>query len=79
MADILEYLKQHGETMDADIARAMNIPLEKVRGRLLELSQSGDVMLCHTTRFHASVRTEGWSCRPCGIVMPRTAGRKPGS
>ena len=79
MGDILEYLKQNGETMDSDIARAMKIPLEKVRGRLLELSKSGDVMLCHTTRYQASVRIEGFSCRPCGVVMPRSAGRKPGS
>jgi predicted ArsR family transcriptional regulator len=44
MKEILEYLKTHGERLDAEIAQAVGISLAKVRIQLLELAAKGEVM-----------------------------------
>jgi len=77
LESILEYLKLHGEQLDADIAEALRLPLAKVRDQLQYLSAKGDVMSCFVTRFKGGRRIEGWACRPAGFVPPAAPGRKP--
>ncbi len=74
---ILQYLKAHGEQLDADIAKALKLPLERVRTELQGLSARGEVMTCHVTRFHGKRRIEGWACRVAGYTPPISPGRKP--
>lgn len=78
MEKILQYLKLNGEQLDADIAKALGLPLERVRTELRGLSAKGDVMMCFVTRFHGQKKTEGWSCRVAGFPPPPAPGRKPG-
>ena len=77
MEKILQHLKLHGEQLDADIANALNLPLERVRNELRHLSARGDVMTCFVTRFLAGSKVEGWSCRVAGFTPPASPGRKP--
>ena len=77
METILQHLKLHGEQLDADIARALRLPLERVRSELQELTAKGEVMTCFVTRFHGGTRIEGWSCRVAGFTPPVSPGRKP--
>src|SRR5262249_2658296 len=75
---ILQYLRENGEQFDADIAKALGMPLERVRTELKSLSAKGDVMTCHVTRFRGQGKIEGWSCRVAGFTPPISPGRKPG-
>jgi len=77
MDKILQYLKLHGEQLDADIAKALGLPLKRVRTGLQGLSARGDVMTCFVTRFHGQRKTEGMSCRAAGFTPPLAPGRKP--
>ncbi len=77
MEKILQYLKLNGEQLDADIAKALGLPLERVRTELQDLSARGDVMMCFVTRFRGQKKTEGWSCRVAGFTPPLAPGRKP--
>jgi len=74
---ILQYLKLHGEQLDADLATALQLPLERVRAELHELSAKGDVMTCFVTRFRGGKKIEGWSSRVAGFTPPASPGRKP--
>jgi len=74
---ILQYLKLHGEQLDADIAKALRLPLEQVRSELQDLSVRGDVMTCLVTRFRGGSRIEGWSYRVAGFTPRVSPGRKP--
>ena len=77
METILQYLKLNGEQLDADIAKALRLPLERVRTELQDLSAKGEVMTCFVTRFQGGRRIEGWSCRVAGFTPPVSPGRKP--
>ena len=77
--DIVEYLKQNGEQLDVDLARALGVSLDRIRTTLKGLSARGDVMICHVTRFQGTKKIEGWSCRIAGFIPPRSPGKKPGS
>ena len=77
METILQYLKVHGEQLDADIAAALRLPLERVRTELQDLSAKGDVMTCFVTRFRGGRKIEGWSSRAAGFIPPVSPGRKP--
>jgi DNA-binding Lrp family transcriptional regulator len=77
MEAILQYLKNHGEQLDNEIARATGISLATVRSRLSELAIKGEVMTCHSIRFEKGRKIEGMSCRLVGYVPPATPGRKP--
>jgi DNA-binding MarR family transcriptional regulator len=79
LPDILLYLKQNGEQLDSDLARTFGWTLERTRTALKRLSDSGDVMICHVTRFEDEKKIEGWSCRVAGFIPPRSPGRKPAS
>jgi hypothetical protein len=75
--EIINYLQQRGERLDTEIAAAIGIPLDYVRLYLSELSKSGDVILCHTTRFIDGVKSEGTLCRMAGFTPTAAPGRKP--
>lgn len=77
MKEILQYLKNHGEQFDNDIARATGIPLANVRAHLSELAIKGEVMTCHSIRFEKGRKVEGMSCRLVGYIPPAAPGRKP--
>lgn len=76
MQDILQYLKDHGERLDADIAAGTGISLENVRQRLTELSAKGEVIMCRTTRYNEGKKVEGMLCRVAGYIPPASPGRK---
>ena len=76
MKEILQYLKQHGEQLDTDIAVAIGIPLANVHLHLSELAAKGEIMACHSTRFEKGKKIEGISCRLAGYIPPATPGRK---
>ncbi len=78
MQDILQYLKDHGERLDSEIAAETGIALEKVCVTLSELSAKGEVIMCRTTRFSDSgKKIEGMLCRVAGYVPHASPGRKP--
>ena len=76
MQEILQYLREHGEGLDSEIAAETGIPLEVVCRYLAELSARGDVIMCRTTRFTEDTRIEGMLCRVAGYVPPKSPGRK---
>lgn len=77
MKEILEYLKTHGERLDAEIAQAVGISLAKVRIQLLDLAAKGEVMSYQSTKFENGKKIEGIRCRLAGFVPPAAPGRKP--
>lgn len=74
---ILQYLKKHGERLDAEIAEATGIPLTNVRLHLSELAAKGEIMSCHSIRFEKGQKIEGIKCRLVGYIPPAAPGRKP--
>ena len=66
MNEILDYLKMHGECLDADIAAATGLPLLKVHQNLRELMAIGKVLFCHATRFEDDKKIEVMICRLVG-------------
>lgn len=76
MAEILKYLKQHGERLDSDIAKATGISLNDVRTQVAGLTASGEVITCKLTRFEDGKPREGWLCRVSGYIPPAAPGRK---
>jgi len=77
MNEILQYLKNHGEQFDAEIALATGISLSKVRLHVNELAAKGEVMACHSIRYEKGKKVEGISCRLVGYIPPAAPGRKP--
>lgn len=45
-ASILKYLRANGEQLDADISRALDIPMPQLQTLVEKLSVSGDVICC---------------------------------
>jgi DNA-binding IclR family transcriptional regulator len=76
MTQILEYLKTHGEQLDAEIAKAAGFSLEKTRGYLAELAAQGEIMTYHSTRYMEGERIEGIRCRISGFTPSAKPGRK---
>ena len=76
MHEILQYLKDHGEQLDSEIATATGIPLAEVRLRVSGLSARGEVMTCRLTRFKNGAKSEGLLCRVAGFSPPAAPGRK---
>lgn len=79
METILQYLKANGEQLDADIAKGLRLPIERVRTELQDLSAKGAVMTCFVTRYQGGRTIEGWSSRVAGFTPPVSPGRKPNS
>jgi DeoR/GlpR family transcriptional regulator of sugar metabolism len=73
---ILDYLKSHGECLDADLATGLKRPLETVREQLADLAAKGEVILCRTTRYTDDKPVEGLLCRVAGYIPPASPGRK---
>ena len=76
MGEILQYLKDHGEQLDSEIATATGIPLAEVRLHVSGLSARGEVMTCRLTRFNNGTKSEGLLCRVAGFSPPAAPGRK---
>lgn len=77
MQTILQYLKDHGESLDAEIAEETGISLEDVCLYLSALAAKGDVIMCRTTRFADGAQIEGMLYRVSGYVPMASPGRKP--
>ena len=54
MDEILQYLKNHGEKLDMEIAIATGISLTNVRLHLSELATKGEIMTCHLIRCYTT-------------------------
>ena len=76
MNTILQYLKKHGESLDAEIAEAVGLPLEQTHIRLAELAARGEIVAYHSTRFESGEKIEGIRCRLAGVTPPAAPGRK---
>ena len=76
MQEILQYLKNHGERLDSEIAAATGISLANVRLGVSALSARGDVMLCRSIRFKDGKQTDAMLCRISGYIPPAAPGRK---
>lgn len=76
MNEILKYLKQNGEKLDADIADAVGLPLSKAHYCLAELFAKGEIVACHSTRFQDGRQIVGILCRLSGITPQASPGRK---
>ena len=77
-APILEYLKEHGQQLDSEIALAMGVPLHEVQVAVSDLLARGQVFGCSVTRFNEGDPVHGMLYRVAGFI-PRTGpGRKPG-
>ena len=77
MQTILKYMSGRGEQLDAEIAAATRIPLDDVRLHLSELSNRGDIVACHATRYIKGKKSEGILCRVAGVTPAASPGRKP--
>lgn len=77
MEEILQYLRKYGDRLDSEIAAATGISLAKVRLQISELSASGEVMSCLSTRFEKGKKIEGIRCRLAGYIPTLAPGRKP--
>lgn len=76
MKAILQYLKQHGEQLDTEIAEGVGVSLANVRQQLSDLAAKGEVMVCHSIRFEKGKKIEGIKCRLAGFIPPAAPGRK---
>ncbi len=76
MNEILQYLKTHGERLDAEIAEAVGMSLTKVRIQLSEMTIKGEVMSYQSTKFENGKKIEGIRCRVAGFIPPAAPGRK---
>ncbi len=76
MQEILQYLKNHGERLDSEIAAATGISLANVRLGVSALSARGDVMMCRSIRFKDGKQTDAMLCRISGYIPPAAPGRK---
>ena len=77
MQEILQYLKEHGERLDSEIAKDTGISLAKVRASVSNLLANGEVIMCHLVRFEKGKRSEGMLYRVAGYIPPVGPGRKP--
>ena len=77
MQEIMQYLKDHGESLDAEIAEETGVSLEDVSEYLSSLAAKGDVIMCRTTRYIDDEPIEGMLYRISGYVPVASPGRKP--
>jgi len=73
---ILAYLKAHGESLDSVIAKAVGLKLANTRNLLLEMTNSGMLVSCQSTKFEKGVKIQGMQCRVSGFIPPAAPGRK---
>jgi hypothetical protein len=73
---ILQHLKTNGESLDADIAEAVGMPLSKANAQLAELSARGEVMSYHSIKFVNGTKIEGMRYRIAGFIPKAKPGAK---
>ncbi len=78
-ATILEFLKINGEGLDAEIAKALRLPMAQVRTHVAQLASEGEVICCKVARFTDGKKIEGVSCRLSGRLPTPARGPKPGA
>jgi hypothetical protein len=78
-ASILNFLKTHGEGLDADIAKALHMPISVVNSRVSQLARAGEVICCNVTRYVGDTKIEGVSCRLSYTIPTPARGPKPGA
>jgi transcription initiation factor IIE alpha subunit len=76
LMDILIYLREGSQRLDAEIVAATGISLDDVRAALAILSRRGDISVCHTTRFTGGMKTEGMLCRANGLERTTAVSRR---
>ena len=76
---ILQFLRNNGEQLDAEIAKALHMPKTLVLNHISQLSSAGEVICCQVTRYFGGKPIEGVSCRLSAYVPPRASGPKPGA
>ena len=76
-SDILRFLKNNGEQLDAQIAQALNIPMPHLQREIVQLSLANEIICCNLTRFVAGQKIEGVSCRLSCDTPAAARGRKP--
>lgn len=74
--EILQYLKNHGERLDTEIAAATGISLANVHLQLSNLVAGGEVMVCRSIKFEKDKPVEGISCRIVGYIPHAAKGKK---
>ena len=78
-ATILQFLRNNGEQLDAEIAKALHMPKAVVLSHISQLSSAGEVICCQVTRYFGGKKIEGVSCRLAAYIPPRATGPKPGA
>jgi DNA-binding Lrp family transcriptional regulator len=76
---ILQFLRNNGEQLDAEIAKALHLSKSVVLSHIAQLSAAGEVICCQVTRYFGGKQIEGVSCRLSAYVPPRATGPKPGA
>lgn len=76
---VLQHIKQRGQVLDGEIAKALGIKLAVVHSTLDELSARGEIACCRVTRFLKGQPVEEIQCRISGYIPPAAPGRKPRS
>lgn len=76
MIEIIQHLKKHGESLDADIAKSAGLSIDETRRHLSELTAKGEVMTYRSTRFEDGEKIEGIRSRLVGYTPPSAPGRK---
>ena len=70
MDQILQYLKKHGEKLDAEIAKATHLSLPITRQYLAELAAKGEVVNYHSTQLIEGQKIVGMRYRLAGAISP---------
>jgi len=76
---ILDYLKTNGERSEAEIAKALHMPMTLVQSQVSQLSDAGEVISCKVTRYKDGKKTVGTSWRLSCYSPPLAPGPKPGA
>ena len=76
MHEILQYLKEHGERLESEIAKDTGISPAKVRVGVANLAAKGEIIMCHSIRFEKGKKSEGMLYRVAGYIPPAAPGRK---
>jgi len=77
MNEILQYLKDNGEQLEAEIVTGTGLPLAEVRLGISKLSANGDLVMCRVIKFKDGKQIEGTLYRAAGYVPQAKPGRKP--
>lgn len=75
LMDILIYLREGSQRLDAEIVAATGISLDDVRAALAIRSRRGD-SVCYTTRFTDGTKIEGMLCRANGLERKTAVSRR---